>query len=195
MPPGHSHPLPVIPAAHRHSRPSPPFPRKRESTPRRCRPPRRPPPSFRRRPESRTPVRFGWRIGRGVDSRFRGNDGVGCGCSWREFPTAATGVLDSGLRRNDGGEWSEWLYLWGVDSRFRGNDGGIADAAGGNTQPPLPGFWIPACAGMTVGDGRSGCIYGGWIPAFAGMTAGLRMRLAGIPNHHYRGSGFRPAPE
>ena len=34
----------------------------------------RPPPSFRRRPESRTPVGPGGAIGRGVDFRFRGND-------------------------------------------------------------------------------------------------------------------------
>ena len=43
-------------------------------------PPRRrhschPPPSFRRRPESRTPAGFPLRIGEGMDSRFRGNDG------------------------------------------------------------------------------------------------------------------------
>ena len=35
------------------------------------------PPSFRRRPESRTPVCPELRKGRGVDSRFRGNDGTG----------------------------------------------------------------------------------------------------------------------
>ena len=35
------------------------------------------PPPFRRRPESRTPVCPELRKGRGVDSRFRGNDGMG----------------------------------------------------------------------------------------------------------------------
>ena len=71
--------LSVIPA------PCSSFPRKRESTPPTRIPPALPPsfrpspPSFRRRPESRTPVGFGVAIGRGVDSRFRGNDGVGAG--------------------------------------------------------------------------------------------------------------------
>ena len=37
------------------------------------------PPSFRRRPESRTPVCPGVSRGPGVDSRFRGNDGRGAG--------------------------------------------------------------------------------------------------------------------
>ena len=65
----------IIPA------PTPSFPRKRESTlalwiPG-LSPGIRPPPSFRCRPESRTPVCPQLRKGRGVDSRFRGNDGGG----------------------------------------------------------------------------------------------------------------------
>ena len=45
------------------------------------------PPSFRRRPESRTPVAPAIGGGRGVDSRFRGNDGMGAGMAvgWREW--------------------------------------------------------------------------------------------------------------
>ena len=47
-------------------------------------PPRqRPPPSFRRRPESRTPVYAKLRKGRGVDSRFRGNDDKVGWLKWR----------------------------------------------------------------------------------------------------------------
>ena len=83
----------------------------------------------------------------------------------------ATGVLDSGLRRNDGG------------------------AARPIPRPGIPGFWIPASAGMTVGrpglratgvldsgrrrnDGGAGRptptprIPGFWVPASAGMTVG-----------------------
>ena len=43
----------------------------------------------------------------------------------------------------------------------------------------LPGFWIPACAGMTVGAAAAlrrsvRCwLAGVWIPAFAGMTVGM----------------------
>ena len=38
-----------------------------------------------------------------------------------------------------------------------------------------PGFWIPACAGMTVGAGMAAAVWACgcaevWIPAFAGMT-------------------------
>ena len=41
----------------------------------------------------------------------------------------------------------------------------------------MPGFWIPACAGMTVGrqwrlDAMALADCGVWIPAFAGMTVG-----------------------
>ena len=49
----------------------------------------------------------------------------------------------------------------GVDSRFRGNDEGEEGMTErcGNPRPGLitrrgaPGFWIPVCAGMTVGAG------------------------------------------
>ena len=36
----------------------------------------------------------------------------------------------------------------------------------------IPGFWIPACAGMTVGAAAGIRLEeaGVWIPAFAGMT-------------------------
>ena len=51
-----------------------------------------------------------------------------------------TGVLDSGLRRNDGGDGgSGYHYVsvcWGVDSRFRGNDGGGGND-GGVARPQL----------------------------------------------------------
>ena len=44
--------------------------------------------------------------------------------------------------------------------------------------PGTTGFWIPACARMTVGG--SGCRYiGVWIPAFAGMTGVGRERRWG----------------
>ena len=76
-----------------------------------------PPPSFRRRPESRTPVYAALTQGPGVDSRFRGNDG-GAG-------------------------------------RDYGMNGGNDDGRG------LPGFWIPAYAGMTVGAGGNDGMAGG----------------------------------
>ena len=49
----------------------------------------------------------------------------------RIVPTASAAVLDSGLRRNDGGG-AAWRWGWP-----------------GCRHPP--GFWIPAYAGMTVG--------------------------------------------
>ena len=45
----------------------------------------------------------------------------------------------------------------------------------------MPGFWIPACAGMTVGAAYGNA--GVWIPAFAGMTverAGMSEEWAGM---------------
>ena len=92
-----------------------------------------------------------------------------------------TGVLDSGLRRNDGGRRRGWWCraVWACWQA---------------------GVWIPAFAGMTVGmagndggDGRNDggdggdggmtvvwacCQAGVWIPAFAGMTVGI----AGMTN-------------
>ena len=34
----------------------------------------------------------------------------------------------------------------------------------GCKSPPLPGFWIPACAGMTVGGGV--CVAVGWLAQY-----------------------------
>ena len=54
---------------------------------------------------------------------------------------------------------------------MRGNDG--MEGNGGVTRRAAPpGFWIPACAGMTVGlAGLVGVwAFKVWIPAFAGMT-------------------------
>ena len=77
-----------------------------------------------------------------------------------------TGVLDSGLRRNDGG------------------------AARPTPTPRLPGFWIPACAGMTVGRGG--------LRATGVLDSGLRRNDGGVAaayaNPRYTGvldSGLR----
>ena len=117
-------PSPVIPAPSRHSResgnPPPPSP----ITP-------APPPSFRRRPESRTPVYAALTQGPGVDSRFRGNDG-GAG-------------------------------------RDYGMNGGNDDGRG------LPGFWIPAYAGMTVGAGGNDGMAGGNDGGRARYMDGLQL--------------------
>ena len=56
----------------------------------------RPPPSFRRRPESRTPVSSGVAKGRGVDSRFRGNDGGAAGMTGWGRPGVGGGGNDYG---------------------------------------------------------------------------------------------------
>ena len=75
---------------------------------------------------------------------------------------AAAGILDSGLRRNDGGEYV------GIQHCLHRNPhippppsfpphpvipakAEIHTPAHRIAGPPLPGFWIPACAGMTVG--------------------------------------------
>ncbi len=64
--------------------------------------------------------------GEDVDSRFRGNDGGGREWLLRDA-VLRLGLLDSGFRRYDGGGWWRW---------FRAR------------------MWIPAFAGMTVGDGN-----------------------------------------
>ena len=69
-PQDHKSPLPAGEGWVREKRPPPPTPAKTAY-------PTPPPPSFQRRPESRTPVNAEFRKGRGVDSRFRGNDGGG----------------------------------------------------------------------------------------------------------------------
>ena len=56
-----------------------------------------PPSSFRRRPESRTPVCPGVAVGRGVDSRFRGNDGTGSGMTNEGGGNDRVGRPGSGL--------------------------------------------------------------------------------------------------
>ena len=83
---------------------------------------------------------------RGVDSRFRGNDGDGAGM--------AAWVVDSRFRGNDSD--GAGMAAWVVDSRFRGNDGaGTGMAARRRAR-------IPAFAGMTVGAGMAVRVrYGG----------------------------------
>ena len=106
-------------------------------------------------------------------------------------PSGYAGVLDSGLRRNDGAGVAPagrdtpgfWIpasagmpvgahprptgYAGVLDSSGRRNDG--AGRLGGRRD--TPGFWIPAYAGMTVGGGPGPRDTPGfWIPACAGMT-------------------------
>ena len=146
--------LTVIPAKAGIHTPNPPAAFSRLATP----------PSFRRRPVSRTPAtamrrnRPGWRVALTVIPAQAGIQNPGNG------DAAQPAGLDKGQ---------------GVDSRFRGNDGG-----GGRESHrwrrqrragSIPGFWIPACAGMTVGrqwrlDAMALSDCGVWIPAFAGMT-------------------------
>ena len=92
-------------------------------------------------------------------------------------PRRATtaGVLDSGLRRNDGGEYAAIRHYLSRNTIPRPAiaipypHSVIPAKAGIHTPPcrpagPLPGFWIPACAGMTVGRRRraaSGSAYRG----------------------------------
>ena len=114
-----------------------------------------------------------------------------------------TGVLDSGLRRNDGGGW-------GIRPPIRHS------RESGNPQPGLsprrgaPGFWIPAYAGMTVGGGLH-CrrlAVGGVSPSpdplplgegFGGLrhspasSLSFRPPLTAIPSSFHRHS-IRPPP-
>ena len=129
-----------------------------------------PPPSFRRRPESRTPVNPE------VPNPPISSPTI------RHWPRRlrrqrTTGVLDSGLRRNDGCSAPPAV----IPAKAGIHPPGLA--AGWNP----PGFWIPACAGMTdlvppptvipaqAGIHTSGLAAfrntpGFWIPACAGMT-------------------------
>ena len=186
--------LTSFPPSHRHSRESGnPPPAITHLVP--CHIRRPPPPSFRRRPESGTPVGAGRQLGRGVDSRFRGNDGGENGSIGLErrrkrpkeklpfrkrgvggirpappYAPAARCPIPSFRRRSESRTPADAGRQLGrgVDSRFRGNDGGgrgewpggwRAGCGGGGgrvypgwrKQPGLPGFWIPAYAGMTVG--------------------------------------------
>ena len=86
-----------------------------------------------------------------VDSRFRGNDGGG----------GATGAANGGWAGLDMGGLGHSGFTGVLDSGLRRNDGGA-------TAVSAIGWRIPAFAGMTVGGG--GVRYWRGIPAFAGMT-------------------------
>ena len=136
-------------------------------------------------------------------SRESGNPRLGRQ-QWRWYGwTALAGVLDSGLRRNDGGGASKVVAGRGVDSRFRGNDDGVggndgvgwtglaADWVRGN--PPNPPFAkgggfcgygcllaptvIPAKAGIHAPAGN--CGVGGWAALAGVLDSGLRRNDGG----------------
>ena len=158
-----------------------------------------PPPSFQRRPESRIPTVPGVGIGRGVDSRFRGNDGMGAGMmmglgvsygvGWRTkflpHPTLSRWERAGAWRPYQVGRFIQrWLpYIVGAPGRAplrRITKPAPPSVLSANihtyihtTQPAST--VIPALPSV--------------IPAKAGIQPG---HLKGGAN---RGSGFRPAPE
>ena len=140
------------PAPRHHSVPAPSF-----------RP--RPPPSFRRRPESRTPVCSELRKGRGVDSRFRGNDGTGRELrEWGAAGSRQQKSSPSGRGLGEGETQCAANRLPAINRPHRHS------GAGRNPEPrSVPncgkaGAWIPAFAGMTVGAGITGMGSGGPPP-------------------------------
>ena len=141
-------------------------------------PPFPPPPSFRRRPESRTPVRpGGWipafagmTVGGGNDGmRGCGNDGMGAPTKKPPFRKRGVGGITPGPCNAQRRPKFARLF-----------------------RPPLPGFWIPACAGMTVGM-MGICKVGGlWrfsltqpSPAGRGPAAGATTPPGRIQRHRY----------
>ena len=125
-----------------------------------------PPPSFRRRPESRTPVFPGVAVGRGVDSRFRGNDGMGG---------------NDGEGGNDG--------MGGNDGEGVLNDGevGVRDLQGGRR-----GWWnesvSPSPNPLPLGEGlRLAALWGGAVHmALAALYRRGARPCAPTPHHETR---------
>ena len=229
---------PVIPT------PTPSFPRKRESTPRPM--PRPGIPGFW------IPACAGMTVGAAASiplqrrhSRPYAVIPAKAGIHTPAYAKSGdTGVLDSGLRRNDGGG----VRRPGVGASHqqpspsgRGLGEGESFCAAQHRRPPhpfilrpaqdermlpscqpqpLPGCWIPACAGMTVeaagGNSRPHAaipaptpsfprkrestprlmptprIPGFWIPASAGMTVGWRRPPIPIPLTTIDAAGRRP---
>ena len=136
----------------------------------------RPSPSFRRRPESRAQAHPELRKGRGVDSRFRGNDDEVGGfhmalAVYGDSPSPNPLPLGEGFTLVADVVPSQWP---GFVMRGRGARSGAPTLYGSqrHMKPPNPirplGAGKPSPSGRGLGEGEA-LIYGNYIPNYTGL--------------------------